>query len=176
MSDSIRKLAGLFLVAAFAALTLSPGALAQTAAPTTAPTAADMVALPAGISRVTSAEGITEYRVAANGLRVLLFPDASKQTTTVNVTYLVGSRQENYGETGMAHLLEHLMFKGSPKYLHPDEEFSRRGARSNGSTWLDRTNYFETFPATADNLHWRCRSRRTACKTPLSRKRISIRK
>lgn len=60
-------------------------------------------------------EGITEYRLA-NGLKVVLYPDASKPTATVNMTYLVGSRQENYGETGMAHLLEHLMFKGSKNY------------------------------------------------------------
>src|ERR1044071_2497164 len=71
-------------------------------------------ALPSGVTRVTSVEGITEYRLP-NGLRVLLFPDQAKQTITVNITYLVGSRHENYGETGMAHLLEHLVFKGSPK-------------------------------------------------------------
>src|SRR5690349_17546374 len=62
--------------------------------------------LPKGITKVTSVEGITEYRLD-NGLRVLLFPDQSKQTITVNITYLVGSRHEGYGETGMAHLLEH---------------------------------------------------------------------
>src|SRR5215510_3877948 len=80
--------------------------------------------------RVTSVEGITEYRLA-NGLRVLLFPDNSKQTITVNVTYLVGSRQENYGETGMAHLLEHLMFKGTPTKANVFQELSRRGMRFN---------------------------------------------
>src|ERR1700752_4227221 len=69
--------------------------------------------LPAGVERITSVEGITEYRLA-NGLQILLFPDQSKQTITVNVTYKVGSRHEGYGETGMAHLLEHLAFKGSP--------------------------------------------------------------
>ena len=63
--------------------------------------------------KVTSVEGITEY-LLGNGLRVLLFPDPSKQTATVNITYLVGSRHEGYGETGMAHLLEHMVFKGSP--------------------------------------------------------------
>src|SRR5947209_20453061 len=73
------------------------------------------VPLPAGVTRVTSVEGITEYDLA-NGLRVLFAPDASKPTTTVNTTYMVGSRHENYGETGMAHLLEHLMFKGTPTY------------------------------------------------------------
>src|SRR5882757_7087409 len=71
--------------------------------------------LPAGVEKVRSVEGISEYRLP-NGLQVLLFPDASKPTITVNVTYLVGSRHENYGETGMAHLLEHLMFKGTPKH------------------------------------------------------------
>ena len=73
---------------------------------------------------------------------------------TVNITYLVGSRHENYGETGMAHLLEHLLFKGSPK--HPDipKELQDHGARPNGTTWFDRTNYFETFPATDENLEW----------------------
>ena len=110
-------------------------------------------ALPKGMQYVTSVEGITEYRLA-NGLRVLLFPDPSKQTITVNITYLVGSRYENYGETGMAHLLEHLLFKGTPKHPTIYQELSRRGARPNGTTWYDRTNYFETFPASGDNLSW----------------------
>jgi zinc protease len=109
--------------------------------------------LPKGIERVTSVEGITEYRLA-NGLRVLLFPDTSKQTMTVNITYLVGSATENYGETGMAHLLEHMLFKGSPKHLKPWDELSSHGSRPNGTTWSDRTNYFETFAATDENLNW----------------------
>jgi zinc protease len=96
---------------------------------------------------------MTEYRLA-NGLRVVLFPDATKPTTTVNVTYLVGSRHENYGETGMAHLLEHLLFKGTPKIGNIFQELGRRGMRFNGSTWYDRTNYFETFTASDDNLQW----------------------
>lgn len=98
-------------------------------------------------------EGITEYRLP-NGLRVVLYPDASKPTATVNMTYLVGSRHENYGETGMAHLLEHLMFKGSKNNPNPTAEFTRRGFRMNGSTWLDRTNYFVSFNATDDNMKW----------------------
>ncbi|PMU64970.1 hypothetical protein C1X81_34690, partial [Pseudomonas sp. FW215-L2] len=64
-------------------------------------------------TQVASVEGITEYRLP-NGLRIVLAPDAAKTTTTVNITYLVGSRHENYGETDMAHLLEHLLFKGTP--------------------------------------------------------------
>ena len=103
---------------------------------------------------VTTVEGITEYELD-NGLRVLLFPDPSKPTTTVNITYLVGSRQESYGETGMmAHLLEHMLFKGSKKHTDIPSELTTHGARPNGSTSYDRTNYFETFAATAENLDW----------------------
>ena len=104
-------------------------------------------------SPVASVEGITEYRLD-NGLRVLLFPDASKPQVTVNITYFVGSRHEGYGETGMAHLLEHLVFKGTPD--HPDimKELTERGAQPNGTTSFDRTNYFEIFPASEDNLAW----------------------
>ena len=110
------------------------------------------VALPAP-QKITSVEGITEYRLA-NGLRVLLFPDPSKQTITVNITYQVGSKNENYGETGMAHLLEHLVFKGTPNHPNVPQELTSHGARPNGTTWLDRTNYFETFNATDENLKW----------------------
>ena len=60
---------------------------------------------------VATVEGISEYHLD-NGLRVLLFPDASQSKVTVNLTALVGSRQEGYGETGMAHLLEHMAFQG----------------------------------------------------------------
>jgi zinc protease len=108
---------------------------------------------PKGVAKVTSVEGITEYRLD-NGLKVLLFPDMSKPTVTVNMTYLVGSRHENYGETGMAHLLEHMLFKGTPKNPKIDEQFNKRGMQSNGSTWLDRTNYYELFQAGDDNLKW----------------------
>jgi zinc protease len=103
--------------------------------------------------RVTSVEGITEYKLD-NGLRVLLFPDQSKPTVTVNITYLVGSAQEGYGETGMAHLLEHLQFKGTPKHTNIPQELTEHGARTNATTWVDRTNYFETFTATDSNLQW----------------------
>jgi len=109
--------------------------------------------LPASLTRVTSVEGITEYRLA-NGLRVLLFPDQSKPTATVNITYLVGSRLEGYGESGMAHLLEHMVFKGSTKHTNIPQELTEHGASPNGSTWYDRTNYFETFSATDANLKW----------------------
>jgi zinc protease len=102
---------------------------------------------------VTSIEGITEYRLQ-NGLRVLLYPEPSKPIVTVSITYLVGSRQESYGETGMAHLLEHLMFKGSPKHPKIPDELSLHGAKVNGSTTVDRTNYYEIFSASDANLDW----------------------
>lgn len=103
--------------------------------------------------KITTVEGITEYRLQ-NGLRVLLFPDPSKQTITVNITYMVGSKHENYGETGMAHLLEHLVFKGTPKHPNIPQELTEHGASPNGTTWYDRTNYYETFSATEENLKW----------------------
>lgn len=103
--------------------------------------------------KVTEVEGISEYNLD-NGLRVLLFPDQTKETVTVNVTYHVGSKHENYGETGMAHLLEHLVFKGSPKHKDIPAELSSHGARPNGTTWTDRTNYFETFSANEKNINW----------------------
>ena len=105
------------------------------------------------VTQITDVEGITEYRLD-NGLRFLLFPDASKPTATVNVTYFVGSRHEGYGETGMAHLLEHLVFKGTPDHPNISEELAEHGARPNGTTSFDRTNYYETFPSTDENLEW----------------------
>jgi zinc protease len=108
-------------------------------------------ALPKSVTRVTSVEGVTEYRLV-NGLKVLLIPDPSIDTITVNVTVLVGSRHEGYGETGMAHLLEHLLFRGTPRFPNIKGDFQQHGARFNGTTSFDRTNYFETFPARLENL------------------------
>jgi zinc protease len=103
--------------------------------------------------KVASVEGVSEYRLP-NGLRLLTVPDPSVDTLTVHIVYLVGSRHEGYGEKGMAHLLEHMLFKGSPK--HPDikQEFTARGARWNGTTSNDRTTYFETLSAGDANLEW----------------------
>jgi len=115
--------------------------------------AAAAPALPPGISKGASVEGIDEYTLD-NGLKVLLFPDPAKPTITVNVTCLVGSRNENYGETGMAHLLEHLVFKGTPRHKNIPQELTAHGADPNGSTTQDRTNYYETFPAAGGNLDW----------------------
>jgi zinc protease len=104
-------------------------------------------------TKITSVEGITEYRLD-NGMAVLLFPDNSKPTVTVNATYFVGSRHEGYGESGMAHLLEHMVFKGTKNRKDIMGELSAHGAQFNGTTSYDRTNYFETVSATDVNLRW----------------------
>ena len=124
-------------LAVLVTLTLAPAAVAQRGARAAAPTA------PAAPRKLTTVEGITEYQLA-NGLTVLLVPDATKPTVTVNLTVMVGSRHEGYGETGMAHLLEHMVFKGSPRHPNVPKELNDRGAQWNGSTWYDRTNYFDS--------------------------------
>lgn len=103
--------------------------------------------------KVADVEGVTQYRLP-NGLQVLLLPDPAKGITTVNLTVLAGSLHENYGETGMAHLLEHMVFKGSPTYAEPKMEMMRRGLSWNGTTSADRTNYFASFSTSDDNLAW----------------------
>jgi len=100
---------------------------------------------------VASVEGITEYQYK-NGVRLLLFPDGSRPTVTVNLTVFVGSRHEGSGEGGMAHLLEHMVFKGTPSHPNIPALLQERGARFNGTTNSDRTNYYETLPADGENL------------------------
>jgi zinc protease len=109
--------------------------------------------LPPGVQKVTSVEGITEYAYP-NGLRVLVFPDQSKPKVTVNITYLVGSRYEGNGETGMAHLMEHMLFLRTKDGRDVKKEIIAHGASWNGTTWYDRTNYFEIVTATDENLSW----------------------
>src|SRR5580698_5313106 len=109
--------------------------------------------LPPGVQKKASEGGITEYDYP-NGLRVLLYPDAASPKITVNVTYLVGSRMEGYGETGMAHLLEHMDFIETTNGRQIKNEIVARGAAWNGTTSEDRTNYYETVPATDENLKW----------------------
>jgi zinc protease len=111
---------------------------------------------PAPPKAVTTVEGITEYRLS-NGFRVLLYPDSSTPKVTVNLTVLVGSRHEGYGETGMAHLLEHMVFKGTPTHKEIPKALRDRGAEFNGTTWVDRTNYYENLPAGDDNLEFAIR-------------------
>ncbi len=129
----------------------SPAATAS--GPALAPATAPSPALPAGVRQVVMIEGVAEYRLD-NGLQVLLAPDDSRAQTTVNMSYRVGSRNEGPGETGMAHLLEHLLFRGSPKYPDALAEFARRGLAANGSTTADLTNYYATFASDPETLRW----------------------
>jgi len=135
----------LALACAFALV--SAGALAPAAF------AADGVPAPKGVTAGPCVEGICEYTLG-NGLRVLLFPDASKPTVTVNIAYGVGSVHENYGETGMAHLLEHMLFKGTPTHGDIPGAMKARGIEKNATTSLDRTNYYGSFPANDETLDW----------------------
>lgn len=136
------------LLCTAALVTVSTVLAATSSAATHHPAPANMAA-----QHIRTIEGVTEYRLA-NGLQVLLDPDESSSTITVNLTYKVGSRHESYGETGMAHLLEHLNFKGTPSHRNIPAELSSHGANANATTAYDRTNYFETFPASPANLQW----------------------
>jgi zinc protease len=100
-----------------------------------------------------------------NGLEIVLSPDPDVPVVAVNLWYAVGSRDERPGRTGFAHLFEHMMFQGSenvPETAH-FAHIEQAGGSLNGSTWLDRTNYYETLPANhlelglwleADRLGW----------------------
>jgi zinc protease len=103
--------------------------------------------------KVVSIEGVTEYRLA-NGLKILTIPDPGSSTVAVHITYFVGSLHEGYGEKGMAHLLEHLLFKGTKRLGDIKSELTKRGMRFNGTTSNDRTNYFQTFSPSTENLDW----------------------
>jgi zinc protease len=141
MQRTLRTIrAGAIVSATFGLIAFTAGAHAASEAP----------------QKVASVEGITEYRLD-NGLRLLLFPDPTRPKVTVNLTVLVGSRHEGYGETGMAHLLEHMVFKGTPTHRDIPGAMKERGAQFNGSTDVDRTNYFETLPATDQNLEFAIR-------------------
>jgi zinc protease len=127
------------LAAALLALTglaLAPRALAQ---PVPRP------------DRVRSYGGVTEYALS-NGLRILLVPDGTRPTVTISIHYAVGSRYEGYGEAGMAHLFEHMLFKGTTTRDNLWARLQERGAVMNGYTWVDDTQFFETLPASDDNL------------------------
>ncbi len=100
-----------------------------------------------GFSYVKTVGAISEYKLDANGLTVLLLPEHSAPVVTYMVTYRVGSRNEVTGTTGATHLLEHLMFKGSDAFNRTkgtsvDQFLERVGGNYNATTYLDRTNYY----------------------------------
>jgi zinc protease len=104
-----------------------------------------------GVTFVRELGGISEYRLESNGLQILLAPDITTPVAGVMLTYRVGSRNEATGYTGSAHLLEHLLFKGSKRFNRKkggvlSEMLESKGARVNASTWYDRTNYYEVMP------------------------------
>lgn len=101
---------------------------------------------------VTQAEEIKEYRLS-NGLQILLIPDASQNNLLVNIVYKVGSKHEGYGEKGMAHLLEHMLFKSTTNLGDIKKMLSDKGGNANGTTWYDRTNYFEIFPSSDETCN-----------------------
>lgn len=165
------RCAGLLLALAFAGGLGVPGALPAAAAqprdPAAAPGAAGPEAPPVGalpsgpwpparpgVGRtVRTVEGVEEVRFD-NGLQVLLSPDPGQARTYVNLVYRVGSRHEGNGETGSAHLLEHLLFKGTPRARNLMAEFRRRGMAYNGTTWYDRTTYFASWAENRETLDW----------------------
>lgn len=102
---------------------------------------------------VKQVEDIKEYKLS-NGLQVLLLPDASQNNLVVNIVYKVGSKHEGYGEKGMAHLLEHMLFKSTKNLGDIKKMLSDKGGAANGTTYYDRTNYYEVFPSTDENLSW----------------------
>jgi len=107
--------------------------------------------LPAGFTFIKSLGDMAEYRLDRNGLRILLRHDDSAPVVTFMITYLVGSRNEAAGHTGATHLLEHLMFKGTPTFNKEKGTqiaamLERIGAFKNATTSVDRTNYYETVP------------------------------
>jgi zinc protease len=107
--------------------------------------------LPAGISFITEESGVEEYRLD-NGMKVLLVENRVAPVVTVMVLYRVGSRNEAVGYTGSTHLLEHMMFKGTPTFNKSNNTqiaatLQKIGADFNATTWYDRTNYFETVPS-----------------------------
>jgi zinc protease len=107
--------------------------------------------LPAGVTMVVAEDEIEEYRLE-NGMKVLLVENRVAPVVTVMVLYRVGSRNEAVGYTGATHLLEHMMFKGTPTFNKNQNTqiaaaLQRIGANFNATTWYDRTNYFETVPS-----------------------------
>ena len=104
-------------------------------------------------TRITRVEGLTEYRWP-NGLTALIGADPASPSQSLNLVYRVGSRNEGPGEAGMAHLLEHMLFKGTAATPDPKRAFADRAMRFNATTSYDRTNYFSHFAANDTSFDW----------------------
>jgi zinc protease len=126
---------------------LASAALALWLAPVT-------IGLPAPArDAIESLEGVRSYSLP-NGLRVVLAPNTASRTTTINVCYQIGSRVEADDESGMAHLIEHLMYRGTPTFGSVARELSRRGVEYSGNTTADRTSFVATFAEDDETLRW----------------------
>lgn len=102
--------------------------------------------------KIKEVGGIEEYLYQPNGMNILLLQDNASPVATVQIVYRVGSKHEVLGNTGSTHLLEHLMFKGTPTFNKKNgntitDVLQNTGAQLNATTWYDRTNYFETLPS-----------------------------
>jgi zinc protease len=102
--------------------------------------------LPHHVRADAEAGGISSYKLP-NGFKIILIPYPSAHNTRVELLVRSGSKLEGYGETGMAHLLEHMLFKGAGSRKNIKEDLTKLGAIYNGTTNQDRTNYFETVDA-----------------------------
>src|SRR5258708_5477011 len=107
--------------------------------------------LPTGVTFTTEAGGSRQYQIA-HGMKLLLVENRVAPVATVLVVYRVGSRNEAVGHTGSTHLLEHMMFKGTPTFNKAANTqiaatLQKIGADFNANTWYDRTMYFETVPS-----------------------------
>ncbi len=119
-----------------------------------APAVAQAAVLPTGITAGPTLEGVSEYRLP-NGMKVVLYPFNDKPDVTLTVVYGVGARDDVPGFTGYAHLLEHMLFKGTPSTPDVAAAFRERGMRWNATTTFDRTAYFATFaPKDPADLDW----------------------
>ena len=113
-----------------------------------------VLSLPVGIRQVGQAiYGVTEYRLA-NGMTVLLMPDTTQPVMAVDLVYKVGARHEGPGEAGLAHLLEHMMFKGTAAFPEPMKAFHQRNIEVNAATSHDSTSYHASFTADDERLFW----------------------
>ncbi len=105
-----------------------------------------------GFSYIKTVQAVSEFQLQKNGLRVLHMYIPGSGTVTSNIVYLVGSRHEERGRTGLAHMLEHMLFKpthdgfGKKIKIPGHKILEDAGATMNATTWLDRTNYFFTVP------------------------------
>jgi len=148
---------GAVLLTALAVLATPLAASAASTALKSKPRASRSAGIPANVERLDSLGGITEYRLRSNGMKILLSPNHAAPVFTFMVVYHVGSRNEAPGNTGSAHLLEHMLFNKSTLHFGKankkatfQEVLYEAGAdysSSNMTTWYDRMTGYSTLPS-----------------------------